>query len=32
MGILLEAIGIVLEIHFGFEFRNRSPVGDSLIA
>jgi hypothetical protein len=26
---LLEAIGIVLKTHFEFEFRNRSPVGDS---
>jgi hypothetical protein len=30
IGILLEVIGIVLEIHFGFGFRNGSPVGDSL--
>ena len=30
MGTLLEAIGIVLETHFGFGFPNRSPIGDSL--
>ena len=30
MGTLLEAIGIVLEIYFGFGFPNRSPIGDSL--
>ena len=30
IGTLLEAIGIVLETHFGFGFRNGSPVGDSL--
>ena len=27
---VLEAIGIVLETHFGFGFPNSSPVGDSL--
>jgi hypothetical protein len=32
MGTLLEAIGIVLETHFGFGFPNRSPVRDNLIA
>ena len=31
MGTLLEAIGIVLETHFGFEFPNGSPIGDSLL-
>ena len=30
MGTLLEAIDIVLEIHFGFGFSNGSPIGDSL--
>ena len=30
MGTLLEAIGIVLETHFGFGFPNGSPIGDSL--
>ena len=25
---LLEAIGIVLETHFGFGFSNESPIGD----
>jgi hypothetical protein len=30
MGILLEAIGIRLETHFGFKFRNGSPVRDNL--
>jgi len=30
MSTLLEAIGFVLETHFGFEFPNRSPIGDSL--
>ena len=30
MGTLLKAVGIVLETYFGFEFPNRSPVGDSL--
>ena len=30
MGTLLEAIGIVLETHFRFEFTNKSPVGDRL--
>jgi len=30
MGTLLEAIGIVLETYFEFEFPNGSPVGDSL--
>ena len=29
-GTLLEAIGIVLETHFGFGFHDGSPVGDSL--
>jgi len=31
LGTLLEAIGIVLETHFGFGFPNGSPLGDSLI-
>ena len=31
MGNLLEAIGIVLETHFGFGFPNGSPIGDSLM-
>ena len=31
MGPLLEAIGIVLETHFGFGLPNGSPVGDSLM-
>ena len=31
MGTLLEAIGIVLETHFGFGFPNGSPIGDSLV-
>jgi len=30
MDTLLEAIGIVLETHFGFGFPNGSPIGDSL--
>jgi hypothetical protein len=30
MGTLLEAIGIVLETHFRFEFPNESPVGDDM--
>ena len=30
MATLLEAIGIVLETHFGFGFPNTSPIGDSL--
>jgi len=30
MGTLLEAIGIMLETHFGFGLPNRSPIGDSL--
>jgi hypothetical protein len=30
MGTLLEAIGIRLEIHFWFRFRNGSLVGDNL--
>jgi len=29
MGILLEAIGIVLETYFVFGFPNGSPVGDN---
>jgi len=31
MGTLLDAIGIVLETHFRFEFANGSPIGDSLM-
>jgi hypothetical protein len=30
MDTLLEAISIMFETHFGFEFPNRSPIGDSL--
>jgi len=30
MNTLLEAIGIVLETYFGFEFPNACPIGDSL--
>ena len=30
MGTLLEAIGIVLEIYFGFGFSNGCAIGDSL--
>ena len=32
MDTLLEAIGIVLEIYFGFRFPNGSSIGDSLRA
>ena len=31
IGTLLEAIGIMLETHFGFGFCNGSPVGVSLM-
>ena len=31
IGTLLKPIGIVLETHFGFGFRNRSSVGVSLV-